>query len=189
MSGILRGEKLIEAINAADESTVRTVLRGLCADDEVEKLVGKHLYQVANLITTKAGTSDSKRKATASVHICVRCGNAFDENDNKTKKECRYHPEEMEIDDSSSAWYDWDEDAHGEKDTPENRRTPHLLRGYIYYCCEKRADESEGCKLGYHKAVDGKRGKYDFDDDDDDEEEEDDDEEDVEDDKDDEEDE
>ncbi|KAK3340838.1 hypothetical protein B0H65DRAFT_431587, partial [Neurospora tetraspora] len=150
-----RGARSSEAIASADESTLRTVLRGLCAEREVEKLVGKHLYQVTKLNAAKADSSGSKRKATSPVHICIRCGQAFEEDDNR--KECRYHPEEMEIDDNASTWYDWDERAHGEMDTAENRRNPDLLGGFIYYCCEKRADESEGCKLGYHQAIDGKR--------------------------------
>lgn len=70
----------------------------------------------------------------------------------------------MELDENSSTWYDWDEQTWGEMDTEENRCNPDTLRGFIYTCCNKRADEAGGCKLGYHRAVDGKRGRFDVDD-------------------------
>ncbi|KAK3952730.1 hypothetical protein QBC32DRAFT_370043 [Pseudoneurospora amorphoporcata] len=145
MESIPKGEKLIGTIASADESTLRAVLRGLCADREVQELVGKHLYEQR-----------------PPVHICIQCGHAFEEDDNK--KECRYHTEEMEIDDNASTWYDWDENRHGEMDSEKNRRNPDTLGGFIYPCCDKRADEAEGCKMGYHRAVDGKRGRFDVDD-------------------------
>lgn len=89
MSGILRGEKLIEAINSADESTLRTVVRGLCAEREVEQFVGKALHEVNKFKASEVESSSLKRKATSPVHICIQCGQAFEEEDNK--KECRYH--------------------------------------------------------------------------------------------------
>lgn len=70
--------------------------------------------------------------------------------------------EEPEIDDDASTWNDWDEDTFGERDTEDNRRNPDTLGGFMYYCCDKRADEPGGCMLGYHRAVDGKRGRYDI---------------------------
>ncbi|KAK3495013.1 uncharacterized protein B0T23DRAFT_336379 [Neurospora hispaniola] len=162
MEAIQTGEKLIEAIASADESTLRAVLRGLCAEREVAQLISKHLYEVNKLNAAKGGSSGSKRKATSPVHICIQCGQAFEEDDNK--KECRYHSEDMEFDENSSTWYDWNEDCHGYMDSEENRRNPDLLGGFVYPCCDKRADEAEGCKLGYHRAVDGKRGRFDVDD-------------------------
>ncbi|KAJ4419988.1 hypothetical protein N0V85_000782 [Neurospora sp. IMI 360204] len=162
MESILKNEKLIEVIASADESTLRAVLRGLCAEREVEKLVGKHLYEVTKVNAAKADSSGLKRKATSPVHICIQCGQAFEEGDNK--KECRYHSEEMEIDYDSSTWHDWDEKTFGKRDTEENRCNPDILGGFVYPCCDQPADESDGCKLGYHRAVDGKRGRFGVDD-------------------------
>lgn len=70
----------------------------------------------------------------------------------------------MEIDYDAGTWADWDENCHGEMDSDENRRNPDLLGGFVYPCCDKVADKAEGCKLGYHRPVDGKRGRFDFDD-------------------------
>lgn len=61
-------------------------------------------------------------------------------------------------------WDDWNEDCHGYMDSEENRRNPDLLGGFVYPCCNKRADEAEGCKLGYHRAANSKRGRCDVDD-------------------------
>ncbi|EGO58118.1 hypothetical protein NEUTE1DRAFT_117062 [Neurospora tetrasperma FGSC 2508] len=161
MEAVQTGDKLMEAIASADESTLRAVLRGLCAKREVEQLIGKHFYELNKFSAAKGGSSGSKRKATSPVHICVECGQAFEEDDNK--KECRYHLEEMEFDENSSIWADYDENCFGVMDSEENRRNPDTLGGFVYPCCNKRADEAEGCKLGYHRAVDGKRGRFDFD--------------------------
>lgn len=180
MEAIQTGDKLMEAIASADESTLRAVLRGLCAKCEVEQLIGKHFYELNKFSAAKGGSSGSKRKATSPVHICVECGQAFEEDDNK--KECRYHLgmcatsaslfgqvanrriEEMEFDENSSTWADYDENCFGMMDSEENRRNPDTLGGFVYPCCNKRADEAEGCKLGYHRAFNGKRGRFDVDD-------------------------
>lgn len=100
MESTLRGEKLIEAIASADESTLRAVLRGVCADRDAQQLVGKHLYEITKLNAAKTEGSGLKRKATSTVHICIQCGQAFEEDDNE--KECRYHSGMMMASDSRS---------------------------------------------------------------------------------------
>lgn len=99
MASILQGEELIEAIVSADESTLRAVLRGVCADRDAQQLVGKHLYEVNKLKAAKEAKETStdnsssglkKRKASTAIQICIQCNQAFEEDDNR--KECRYHP-------------------------------------------------------------------------------------------------
>lgn len=46
-------------------------------------------------------------------------------------------------------------------DCQETREDPEYRRGFIYLCCDQCAVGSEGCTTGYHRAADGKRGKFD----------------------------
>jgi hypothetical protein len=63
----------------------------------------------------------------------------------------------LAVDYESDLWADHDENCHGDIDTPENQRE--FPEGFIYSCCEKRGG-SEGCEVGNHQAVDGKRTRY-----------------------------
>lgn len=94
VEAIPKGEKLIEAIASADESTLRIVLRALCAKRANQELIGKYLYEAANAKPAEsndAGEPSLKRKAEYPVQICIQCDQAFNENDNK-EDSCRYHP-------------------------------------------------------------------------------------------------
>lgn len=93
MEAIPKGEKLVKTIASADDSTLRVVLRALCAENETQELIGKYLYEISNFKPAKAkGFEESslKRKAESPVQICIQCGQVFEEDDNK-EDSCRYH--------------------------------------------------------------------------------------------------
>jgi len=86
--------------------------------------------------------------------ICKRCKEEFDATDDLN--DCVVHEGDLEIDDESSTWDDWDDNCHGERDTEENSRE--YPEGFIWSCCEARAN-AEGCDVGAHVPDTKKRVK------------------------------
>ncbi|KAK4198047.1 hypothetical protein QBC40DRAFT_179559 [Triangularia verruculosa] len=108
--------------------------------------------------------SNSKRKRQeedniSDFRVCERCQSSFFEKD-KMKGVCQWHPEELEVDDESHVWFDWDPRCHGPRDTEYNRRE--YPDGFLWVCCEGVGSEP-GCKTGKHRAKDSKRGRYESD--------------------------
>lgn len=64
----------------------------------------------------------------------------------------------MELDYSAPAWVDWPY-PDGIHDSEHMRKA--YPNGFTFPCCEALGTEAnEGCKLGKHRAADGKRSKY-----------------------------
>jgi hypothetical protein len=93
MAPPFKGEKLIETIASAPESTIRSVLRALCADSETEYRIGELLARLLPDSEPSDGNSsanNNKRKPGSKMEICAQCDQPFDENDGGGT--CVYHP-------------------------------------------------------------------------------------------------
>lgn len=84
----------IDCIQEASEGDLRAVVLALCKDARTEKRVLTRLDKLnklrntqTSLDTTNPGT---KRKASEAIFICVRCNEAFSEENNHSKA-CTYH--------------------------------------------------------------------------------------------------
>lgn len=74
---------------------------------------------------------------------CVNCYELFDVL--KPEGECRYHPDELEIDDEADFFADHDEDPNDDWHRLE------YPEGFIWNCCEQ-AGNIKGCQTGVHEA-------------------------------------
>lgn len=98
MAPPLKGEKVIEAIASAHESTIRSVLRALCADKETEHRIGALLSKLLPDTTNPSSgsfNSANKRKPGGKMEICVQCDQPFDEEGES--ETCVYHPGEWAL--------------------------------------------------------------------------------------------
>ncbi|KAK1774758.1 hypothetical protein QBC45DRAFT_336824 [Copromyces sp. CBS 386.78] len=163
----LQDEEIVQAIASAPSSTVRTVLRALCADEETKLRIGMFLSQLPVTYEqrdqSRQGSSSSssssasrKRKTAPQIEICVQCESPFEEGDESLT--CQHHPYDMEIDFDSEFWADC---GHEYDDTPFWReQNPD---GFTFPCCgETGSSVDEGCTMGKHRAADGKRGRYEY---------------------------
>lgn len=64
---------------------------------------------------------------------------------------------DLEHDDTSSVWDDWDENCFGEQDCEESREE--YPDGFTWSCCGKNGTHP-GCTRGPHRAVGATRGRY-----------------------------
>lgn len=92
---ILEETPLDRAINTASESTLRAVIRAMCAKhDEARKEAESYLLVKSIDVKTDFKIGDSKivpRHA-----FCSACKKEFDVTTN-TKESCRYHPSESSL--------------------------------------------------------------------------------------------
>ncbi|KAK3935499.1 hypothetical protein QBC46DRAFT_397417 [Diplogelasinospora grovesii] len=144
----------MDALYLASDKTVRAILTALCDDSEVKDKALAYLDRLEPEAKVKArapGMGESinkKRKAESEIKICVQCDDTFLEDDNSPRN-CRYHSGDMEMDDDSSAWYDWDERCHGTMDSKENRKL--YPDGFVWTCCDEEGS-APGCKYGRHQS-------------------------------------
>jgi hypothetical protein len=94
----LYGSKLIEAIASAPDSTIRSILRALCADGETKQRIGELMAKLlpdpqASDGNASANNNSNKRKPGGKMEICARCDQPFGEEDNEGET-CLYHPGE-----------------------------------------------------------------------------------------------
>ncbi|KAJ4392695.1 hypothetical protein N0V85_006874 [Neurospora sp. IMI 360204] len=161
-------DQLMTAITLAPEDTVRAVLRALTGDDTCKSRIATIMAKLPlGLATTAASTagkigiasneaSNPKKRKAPTTHICVQCDELFEEGDRS--KTCLYHPYDMELDEDAPGWIDWP--------YPDEIYDTEIMRkenpdGFVYPCCEALGSEGlVGCKLGRHRAADGKRGKF-----------------------------
>ncbi|KAI0019717.1 hypothetical protein F4780DRAFT_780210 [Xylariomycetidae sp. FL0641] len=140
----------MERIAQAPDATARAVLKALCHDLDIQKRALVYLDRIE--ATQKQVPNDDpanrKRKAESEIHLCVQCENPFYEEDNHSKA-CEFHEGELECDPYSGEWADWDENCHGDLDTPYNREE--YPNGFTWTCCEKRGSDSP-CTRGRHQA-------------------------------------
>lgn len=95
MNSKTKDERAVEAINSADEASLRACMLALSTEsEELRDKIDSYLSSIAYRYTAESYTDSSgvKRKAEAPVSICRRCGYAFDPDNNR--KSCRYHPGE-----------------------------------------------------------------------------------------------
>lgn len=71
---------------------------------------------------------------------------------------CVSYLDDMELDDSDDKWCDWP-DYMEIKNTPNNRELN--SDGFTFPCCGDPGSRAhKGCRMGKHRAADGKRGRY-----------------------------
>lgn len=85
----LKDEEVLTAIATAPSSTVRSVLRTLCAHNDNKRLIGKMLSQLPLAFEEVQHNNNKKRKAMQQ-EICVQCGCTFEQGDESLT--CRYQP-------------------------------------------------------------------------------------------------
>ncbi|KAI0473060.1 hypothetical protein GGR56DRAFT_596191 [Xylariaceae sp. FL0804] len=144
----------MERIIDAPEHLVRAILVALCDDSLQRKKVIGYLDKAnalppMNCTDAAGGENPLKRKAEAEIKICVQCQEPYYATANGPQA-CLYHPGELEIDDESSTWNDWDDNVNGEQDCPDNRVD--LPDGFMWNCCLK-AQTKGGCTRGQHEAI------------------------------------
>ncbi|KAI1111529.1 hypothetical protein F5Y14DRAFT_424854 [Nemania sp. NC0429] len=147
-------------IESAPEEFVRAVLVALCHDYDQRGKIMEYLstleYRQAEDYHYSDESSDeksvqNKAKAPSPFRICVRCEDAFREEENRPDV-CPYHPGELYVNEDSDVWDDWEDWREGDPRSEENKKA--YPEGYIWDCCKKRGDDEEGgCLLGSHMAV------------------------------------
>ncbi|KAM0238130.1 hypothetical protein ACHAPO_004008 [Fusarium lateritium] len=133
-----------EMVHLAPEHQLRAILLALCDDPTVCKRALNH-YRA--LKAADNPTTGLKRKASNDLFVCVQCDGAFTNEDN-TETSCRYHPGDLEVDDSNDFWAD-DDTSYNEIDTPEMREE--YPDGFRWWCCSKLGG-TKGCTKGKHQA-------------------------------------
>ncbi|KAJ4392694.1 hypothetical protein N0V85_006873 [Neurospora sp. IMI 360204] len=158
------GESVVAVIDIAPESTVRAVLRALCAEDDlmvcIAKLLAKLPLDVESEDDQPAEQSGSgstyapaqghwsgsggdssrqgKRKA-VQMEICVQCESSFEEGDESLTYD-------MEIDYEGDLWPDWPDYVPIEDSDYCREQNPN---GFIFHCCgEQGSSVDEGCTMG-----------------------------------------
>lgn len=86
----LRGKAAMESITSASGESAKIVLNALCADDSVLRERAKKLLEDVDALASASAKTGSKRKADSVIQICVKCQEAFYEDENSDKA-CRYH--------------------------------------------------------------------------------------------------
>ncbi|KAI1179982.1 hypothetical protein F4777DRAFT_530608 [Nemania sp. FL0916] len=167
-------------IENASGETMRAVLHALCQDHyikskaarwfrEVESISSSKQARISNSNTgaavidltssdgegnnsgpTNQGQQNKKRKATSEVRICTRCKEAFI-GDESCPDECQYHPGEMEMNEESSTWDDWEEWRGPDPQDPDTMEE--YPEGYTWTCCKESGDDP-GCEFGLHSLED-----------------------------------
>lgn len=85
-----KDERLLKAITSADEASLRAVLLALSAEsDDTRDKISDRLLSIEYFNSSTPSTAGVKRKAPSPVYICRRCGDAFDEDNNR--KSCLFH--------------------------------------------------------------------------------------------------
>ncbi|KAH9856508.1 hypothetical protein C2E23DRAFT_881862 [Lenzites betulinus] len=77
--------------------------------------------------------------------VCANCKERYDAGAERRGVECRYHPGALKV--NYNAFEDWDEDVHGEMDTPDNRRD--FPENFTWTCCRRNGTKA-GCVHGEH---------------------------------------
>ncbi|KAF5551761.1 hypothetical protein FNAPI_7367 [Fusarium napiforme] len=134
-----------EMVHLAPEQHVRAILLALLDDPSVK---ARALNHYSRLKAADNPVTGLKRKAMNDLFVCVQCDQAFTHQDN-TETSCRYHPGDLDVDDTGDFWADHDEDCHGEIDTPEMREE--MPDGFRWACCDKLGGR-KGCTKGKHQA-------------------------------------
>ncbi|KAK3505476.1 hypothetical protein B0T13DRAFT_392107 [Neurospora crassa] len=112
----LKDREILTAIATAPSSTVRSVLRTLCAHNDNKRLIGKMISQLP-LTPDQVEQNNTKKRKAVHQEICVQCGCTFERGDESLS--CRHHPYDMELDHSDDKWCDWPDHMEIE-DTPNN---------------------------------------------------------------------
>ncbi|KAI0019716.1 hypothetical protein F4780DRAFT_429520 [Xylariomycetidae sp. FL0641] len=148
----------MDRLAQAPEAAARAILLALCNDTSIQNTAIRHLDRLEATLkeNPEAGGTSRKRKAESDIKICVQCLEPFYEEENKDSA-CSFHDGNLEVDEDSDAWADWDPDCHGEQDTEEMRQD--CPQGFKWDCCDGIAD-SEPCSKGRHEALHGTRGVY-----------------------------
>ncbi|KAH9895439.1 hypothetical protein F4778DRAFT_272472 [Xylariomycetidae sp. FL2044] len=153
----------MEKIANAPDHIVRATLIALCNSTAMQEQAEAYIDKMTALAagpqrdaTTHGSARNRKRKAASEINICVQCLEAFHADDNEPKA-CLYHDGDLDFDDDSPVWYDWDERCHGEMDCEETRQE--YPEGFAWSCCDNIGTH-KGCTRGPHEAMNGTRGRY-----------------------------
>ncbi|WPH03746.1 Hypothetical protein R9X50_00662900 [Acrodontium crateriforme] len=137
---------LSEAIASASQKRLAEILRQICSTN-----VEANAAATSYLLVSVDAASGVKRKA---YETCENCKAEFHVMNNKDG-DCVYHDGEIDVDDESSVWDDYD-DYNPDPSSSEVMNDPGFKEGYIMSCCEKRPYE-KGCVKSKHEAKDQPR--------------------------------
>ncbi|KAF2817516.1 uncharacterized protein BDZ99DRAFT_565250 [Mytilinidion resinicola] len=159
ISNIHRAHNLLRRLSRNSES-VRDFLAEELLTTESE------VYSSNSESEDEAAYRPSKRRRIPYAHVryqkCAQCLEEFDITDNTTGC-CTWHEGELELDYEADTWIDWDEYAHGPRDTLQHREE--YPDGFTWTCCDEPGD-AEGCESGRHSTVHGeppqKRKRYEY---------------------------
>ncbi|KAK3400804.1 hypothetical protein B0T20DRAFT_405288 [Sordaria brevicollis] len=144
----LKNLQLMEAIQTAPDTTVRTVLRALCGDETYKARIRTLMLdkkfplklETADASadgTQGSGSINNKRKATRT-EICVQCNQPFELGDNS--KTCRYHPHDKQLNNHHPS----QQEMPLYRSTPTRSKTNQFCRtenpggGFVYSACCRR---------------------------------------------------
>ncbi|TFK35575.1 hypothetical protein BDQ12DRAFT_687994 [Crucibulum laeve] len=137
-------EQLRTALSTVSEGRLRQVLQDLIQEDQAVEIA-----LTRELVTLRRQT----RSVVPRWEMCGNCEEEYDINTRREEDECSFHPGELEV--VYERFKDWDENVHGEMDTPENQRE--YPDNFIWTCCDEDGSAG-GCVHGEHKpAVSRKR--------------------------------
>lgn len=80
----------MDSITSASGENAKIVLNALCADNSVLRARAKKLLEDVDTLASVSAKQGTKRKAESIIQICVKCQEAFYEDENSDRA-CRYH--------------------------------------------------------------------------------------------------
>jgi hypothetical protein len=81
----------ISRVANAPEPFLRSIVLALCDDPETLKRAHTYLGRLVARSSRLGDRATPKRKADEELHICVKCGDAFTDSENKAGRECWHH--------------------------------------------------------------------------------------------------
>ncbi|OSD06368.1 hypothetical protein PYCCODRAFT_1431373 [Trametes coccinea BRFM310] len=146
---------LVDALPTVTERVFQTLVAADAQGELQESGPRRRRYSAGGGASMSSPRREREMVATGPRLVaCANCGKEYNASTSRQPSECKYHRGRLEVD--YAAFVDWDEEVHGEMDTPQNRRE--FPQNFRWTCC-RRDGTRAGCVGGEHEPSEGQSGR------------------------------